>query len=225
MDISGIDYLGLTRVLQRGTGIVIEEHEQALFIYDTVSEAYLLACTDPVLGADILERYKDRDYHSLSVTDHALGLDAFKKYGFEALLECYQGAYYGDVPEIPETDLVIREAPEELLPFLVETYEHLTMEEMGQLVANKRILMGFEDGRPVGFIGEHLEGSMGLLHILPQYRRKGYAEALEKSMIAKTLKEGLIPFGQVEKTNQASLGLQRKLGMTLSENLICWMWK
>ncbi|MBO4289789.1 MAG: GNAT family N-acetyltransferase [Lachnospiraceae bacterium] len=225
MDISGIDYLGLDRVLKRGTGEVIEEHELAMFVYDSVSEAYFLACADPALGAEILERHRDRDYHALMVSDHGLGLKAYERYGFEALLECYQGAYYGGIPEIPETGLVIREAEEKDLPFLNATYEYTTPEEMRQLVEHGRVLLGFEDGQPVGLIGEHLEGSMGLLHILPQYRRKGYAEALEKAMIAKTLGEGLIPFGQVQKDNQASLGLQSKLGMTMSKNLICWMWR
>ena len=225
MDITGIEYLGLDRVLKRGTAEIIEEHEKALFIHDSVSDAYLLACTDPALGAEILERHRGRDYHALMVSDHELGLAAYEKYGFEALLECYQGAYYGDMPEIPETSLVVKEAEEKDLPFLNATYEYTTPEEMAQIVANGRILVGFEDGQPVGLIGEHLEGSMGLLHILPQYRRKGYAEVLEKAMVAKTLREGLIPFGQVEKDNIASLGLQKKMGMTMSKELICWMWK
>ena len=56
MDITGIEYLGLDRVLKRGTAEIIEEHEKALFIHDSVSDAYLLACTDPTLGAEILEK-------------------------------------------------------------------------------------------------------------------------------------------------------------------------
>ena len=44
-------------------------------------------------------------------------------------------------------------------------------------------------------------------------------------MIARTLAEGFVPFGQAEKDNRASLALQEKLGMTVSEHLICWMWK
>ena len=48
---------------------------------------------------------------------------------------------------------------------------------------------------------------------------------IDKHLIAKTMDEGYIPFGQVEKENQASLHLQKKIGMTQSENLIVWMWK
>ena len=79
--------------------------------------------------------------------------------------------------------------------------------------------------RTAHVIGEHLEGSMGLLYVFPEFRRKGYAVALEKSMIVKTLSEGYIPFGQVEKNNRASVLLQKKIGMTISDRLICWMWK
>ncbi|SFQ28916.1 hypothetical protein SAMN02910358_01412 [Lachnospiraceae bacterium XBB1006] len=46
------------------------------------------------------------------------------------------------------------------------------------------------------FEREHLEGSIGLLHVTPKFRRKGYAMALQK-----------------------------KLGLTQSENTISWMWR
>jgi len=36
---------------------------------------------------------------------------------------------------------------------------------------------------------------------------------------------GLVPFGQVEIHNQASLALQEKLGLTRSEGTIIWMWR
>ncbi len=43
--------------------------------------------------------------------------------------------------------------------------------------------------------------------------------------MARTMEDGFVPFGQVEKDNLASLRLQAKLGMTQSERLIVWMWK
>jgi GNAT superfamily N-acetyltransferase len=108
---------------------------------------------------------------------------------------------------------------------LTATYDLVSPEELRRIVKRRKLLLGHDRGNPVGFIGEHLEGSMGLLYVFPEYRRHGYAVALEKAMIARTLKEGFIPFGQVEKGNHASLALQKKIGMTVSDNLICWMWK
>ena len=43
--------------------------------------------------------------------------------------------------------------------------------------------------------------------------------------MAQTMEKGFVPFGQVEKENAASLKLQKKVGMTVSDRLIAWMWK
>ena len=111
------------------------------------------------------------------------------------------------------------------LPLLPETYDLVSADELKQIVERKKVMLGYDHGRLIGFVGEHLEGSMGLLYVFHKFRRKGYGAALEKSMIAKTLEEGYIPFGQVEKNNHASMQLHKKIGMTTSEQLICWMWK
>ena len=63
------------------------------------------------------------------------------------------------------------------------------------------------------------------MYVFPEFRRRGYASVLEKRYIAETMRKGFIPFGQVEIHNAASLKLQEKIGMTQSENTICWMWK
>ena len=57
LDLSGIDYLGLERVLKRGTGQVIEQNDQAVFVHDSVSGAFMLGCENADLGADILKLY------------------------------------------------------------------------------------------------------------------------------------------------------------------------
>ena len=66
---------------------------------------------------------------------------------------------------------------------------------------------------------------MGILHVFPEYRRRGFGAALQRHLMAKTMERGFVPFGQVDKDNRASLRLQEKLGMTRSDDLIVWMWK
>lgn len=224
MELTDIDYLGLDRVLKRGTGDIIEERARALLIRDRVSDAWLLGCEDPALGAAILERHLDSRCRLLMVSDHGLGQGVYRRYGFTELLECYQTAYYGPAP-IPSGRLVIEQAEKADLPRLVAAYDLVSPEDLERIVARKKLLLGRADGRLVGFIGEHLEGSMGLLYVFPEYRRLGVALELERAMIARTQEAGFVPFGQVEKQNRASLALQRKLGMTVSSRLICWMWR
>ena len=224
MDLTGIDYLGIDRVLKRGTGKVIERHDAALLVHDNISGACMLGCEDAALGADILRRRLGGDCRLLMVSDHSLGLQAFAQYGFDGMLECYQTAYYGGMPELPG-HLAMRDAEEADLPVLTATYDLVSAGELRLIVERRKLVLGYEDGKLAGFMGEHLEGSMGLLYIFPEFRRRGYATELEKAVIAKTLREGYIPFGQIEKSNNASMALQRKLGLTISDQLICWMWK
>ena len=224
MDLTDIEYLGIDRVLKRGTGKVIERYDTALLVHDSVSGAWMLGCEDAGLGADMLRRRLSGDCRLLMVSDHSLGLKTFAQYGFEGMLACRQTAYYGGMPELTGR-LALRDAEEADLPVLTATYDLVRAEELRLIVERRKLTLGFEDGRLAGFMGEHLEGSMGLLYVFPEFRRKGYATELEKAVIAKTLREGYIPFGQIEKSNSASMALQRKLGLVLSNRLICWMWK
>ncbi len=224
MDISGIDCLGLDRVLKRGTGEIIAERDDALFIRDSVSGARMLACADAESGLPLLDRHIGRDCELLMVTDHALGLAAYQRYGFSGKLECYQVAYYGEKPPL-DAALTVRTADERDLPMLEKNYDLISAEELEKAVERRSILLGYHGDRLVGFIGEHLEGSMGMLYVFPEYRHMGFASALQKRLIADTMERGFVPFGQVEKENRASLSLQRKLGMTQSDRLLVWMWK
>jgi len=224
MDIHGIDYLGLDCVLKRGSGEIIAQQDDALFIRDTVSGACLLACEDTETGLRMLDQYIGQDCNLLMVSDYAVGQAAFQKYGFSEKLECYQVAYYGDKPSADHR-ISVRTAEEKDLPMLIKNYQLLSPEELREVVRRKSVLLGYNQDQLVGFIGEHLEGSMGILYIFPAFRHRGFGTALQTHLIAKTMEKGYIPFGQVEKDNHASLSLQKKLGMTQSEHLIVWMWR
>lgn len=223
IDITDIDYLGVERVLKRGTGEILEGYENALLVRDKASEAFFLICKDEKLGISLLEKHIHH-CNLLMVSNLNLGKIVFEKYGFSEKLECFQVAYYGELP-VTNSDILVKAADRQDIPLLIKTYDLISPEEMEEVVRNGNLLLGYYQERLVGFIGEHLEGSMGLLYIFPEFRRKGFAAVLEKIYIAKTIEKGFIPFGQVEKNNHESLNLQKKIGMTQSENLICWMWR
>ena len=222
--ISGIDYLGLDRVLKRGSGDIIIEQTDAILIRDRISEAYMLACEDTAIGLSLLDRYIGQDCNLLMVSDYSLGKTAFKRYGFSDKLECFQVAYFGEKPSC-STGLSIRIADEHDLAMLTRNYQLISPKELEKVVRRKNLLLGYDQDRLIGFIGEHLEGGMGILYVFPEYRRQGFGTALQTHLITRTMERGFIPFGQVEKRNQASLDLQKKIGMTQSDNLIVWMWK
>ena len=224
MDLGSIDYLGLDRVLRRGSGEILAERENALLLRDRISDARFLACEDPSLGLELLDRYVGPDCRLLMVSNADIGAAAFARYGFSERLDCYQVAYYGEKPACSD-GLRVRTAEARDLPTLLAHYTRISPEELALVVSRGSLLLGYEEDRLIGFAGEHLEGSMGLLYVFPEYRRRGFGAALQRRMIARTMEAGFVPFGQVERHNLASLRLQQRLGMTLSERLISWMWK
>ena len=224
MDLSGIEYLGFHRIMDRGTADIIEQSENALFIHDTVSEVNFLACEDEELAKEVIDRHADRGLILITTPNRAAAEYAREKLGFENFLECYQYAYLG---EAPETDprLTLRTADQSDLKTITEVYDLLDEDEIAKIIDRGSMIMAYDEaGNLVGFIGEHLEGSMGILFIYPEHRRKGYAEALEKAGFRRLMDQGLIPFGQVETDNLPSVELQKKMGLTMADRPVYWTW-
>lgn len=76
-----------------------------------------------------------------------------------------------------------------------------------------------------GFIGTHKAGSIGLLKVLPAFRRRGYARRLESFMIDKQLRSGHVPFMHVVYENEASAKLQTSLGAVKCTRPAIWIFK
>lgn len=85
------------------------------------------------------------------------------------------------------------------------------------------LMYGLEiEGRLAGFIGFHSEGSVGMMEVFPEYRRRGLGTELESYMHNLHIDRGWTPYGQVFVSNAASLEMQRKFGLEKSEGFIRW---
>ena len=140
------------------------------------------------------------------------------------VMPCYQAAYKGKepVPEYEVPGIEIKPLTEENLSFVCKNYDD------DEDYIKSRIKYGMlgafdESGNCAGFIGFHGEGSMGLLTVLPEYRRRGIGIALEAKNLNRRLSEGRIPFGHVVVGNEKSKGLQKKIGMEFSEKIVTWI--
>lgn len=81
----------------------------------------------------------------------------------------------------------------------------------------------FVEGKLAGFVGEHGEGSMGMLQVFEPYRRRGLAELLEKDLLNRQIARGFTPYCQIFEDNRASFALQEKLGLKVSKGRIWWI--
>lgn len=138
---------------------------------------------------------------------------------------CFQVAYMQKQTLPLRGDLEFSYPTREEIEQIKRDYKLESPENIEKLCKDKKLwaarLKG--TGEFVGFIGEHPEGSMGLLQIFPNYRRNGYAEEAEKFQINRYVTQGRIPYGHVIEDNAASVSLQEKLGLQTANEKVYWL--
>ena len=148
-----------------------------------------------------------------------------RDYGFVVAMECCHAVYSSAKPiaySLPE-GAQIRLLDQSHADF-VHAHYHM-VDDVAYI--RERIDAGmfgvfFGDTLAV-FVGTHEEQTMGLLEVLPDYRRLGLAFAVEAHLINHLLSIGQTPFCQVAIHNEPSLALQRKLRMTISDTMVYWL--
>lgn len=194
-------------------GILIRENSYGLLMLSAREETGkrlidgITDCECMVLRGDALEPY------------------ARQKLGFTGENPCWQVLYEKKEPLPVTGTLEIRHPDAADYPQVRQTYHLAGDEELYRDFCGEDFFGAYENGEFVGYIGIHDEGSMGMLEIFPPYRRRGYARELYSFLINRQVKLGRIAYAQVVCSNDASLALQRQLGMTFSRQKVYWMWR
>ena len=220
-----IHHIDMIETLDRNIGDVIYADDGGVLIYNIPGETYMIST----------ERFKkkkkmcDLIKETPVLTTHQSQFVPYLKERFELVdtMECFQSVYLTESlidEQIPE-GIELRELTMSEFEFVFKNYEHISDADYLADRINTGMIGAFCEGEPVGFIGNHSEGAMGLLQLLPEYRRRGIAFSLEAALINRMVRLGQIPYGQIVTTNNASINLQKKLGMCLSEKTIVWVFK
>ncbi|MFA6939849.1 MAG: GNAT family N-acetyltransferase [Clostridiaceae bacterium] len=77
------------------------------------------------------------------------------------------------------------------------------------------------DNTPIAWGMTQDDGAIGFLHVLPEYRRKGYGKEIVLDLIQKVRKKGKIPFVHIEENNQKSMNLIKSLGFK-KDKMVNW---
>ncbi|MBD5133587.1 MAG: GNAT family N-acetyltransferase [Clostridiales bacterium] len=220
-------YLDLTEAIRRGDGRVVgavphgalvaftnlidgPQYGFTMFADDLETAEQLLALLPPVPGF-------------LTVHETLYAGILKERFGFGGMNPCWQfGWLHPAPPPMPELDAEIRQLEASHLATVCANYQMEDEEYLGWLIDHGELYGAFDGGALMAFAGCHAEGSMGLLEVLPQYRRRGLATLLQSHMIRRELSRGHVPYGQVFDGNEPSLALQRSIGMTRSMGQLYW---
>lgn len=202
--------LGRAQVLARsGRGVVLQMDDVTMVAAETAGEARTLLAAAP-------------EFETLNVMGGHLAAQLTECCGLELTSCCWQAVYLREETLPVSGD--IRQLGLEYFQEVLDGYQLFHDEAYVRDRLQAGVIYGaFVEDRLAGFVGEHHEGSMGMLEVFPEFRRRGLGLALESFQINRFLSEGRVPFDQVIVGNEKSLGLQRKVGMTVSQDTMSWL--
>lgn len=153
------------------------------------------------------------------------GTDIVKTYGeHSALYRTF--AYTASTPPSGFDGGIKRLAPS-LANLVYETYSNpgggYTPDDIVELMRRGNVFGAIQDGKLMGFIGLHSDGSMGMLEVFKPFRRRGVGERLERFLITYVMTAGRVPTCEVDSDNAASLRLQQRIGLVPAVGYTVWV--
>ncbi|MCL2822126.1 MAG: GNAT family N-acetyltransferase [Firmicutes bacterium] len=147
--------------------------------------------------------------------------------GIERTTPCWQIVYTKKEPPNFVFDAEYKLLGQDFTDFVFENYSRAWNKEYIQNLLKMGLMWGaFVGGKIAGFCGRHSDGSMGLLEVMPEFRRQGLAKALESFVAKIVLDEGRTPFGHVVLGNDISVKLQSNFdGMETADRFVTFMRK
>lgn len=151
-----------------------------------------------------------------NIWDFEIFNDRFK---FENIDECYQYVYNKNENFVPSKN--VKQLSNSDIEYIKK---HFTIDieksEIEYLMTIFHFYGYFIDNEIVGIIGRHIDGEIGFLEVLENYRRQGIAQELIRTIINE--KSEIIPYSQVLVNNHKSISLQKKLGAIQNPTTVFW---
>lgn len=226
-----VHYANFIEYFRRGSAQVCYASADGLLVYDRISKCYSMSAQTMAAAEEMIAHI---DPSAMLFTGRECFYEEalFAKTGLKLQMRCTQVVYdtetRGRAPlALPEFDGEIRPLGPEHAAFVHQHYNDGTepMEYIDFCIQTGMLGL-FVGDELAGFAGFHGEGSMGLLDILPAYRRRGYASVLECAILNRALELGMLyPYGHVVQGNEASFALQAKLTLETDATELFWAFK
>jgi len=215
-------HMGMIEPINRGTAKILYSGSGGVLLYEEKSKAYMISVDAPDTAERVLKRVPKAD---LFLAHQQFCVPLIEKcFGINQHFDFLQAVYLKkDLIEV-ENKIKIKKLTKMQEPIVLEHYH--TMDDpdyLKQLISDELMYGAFVNDALAGFIGIHAEGSIGLLEVLPEFRRQGIGCKLEAYIINDMVRKGRIPYCQVSEENLNSLNLQKKLGLEFSDSHLFWL--
>jgi len=215
-------HMGMLEVLRRGQAKICYADTDGVLLREDSGGAYMLSASSPQTAERLIIGIRDAEAFLVHQRFSVPLLQ--QRFHYTKIYDCLQAVYTrASAPSVlDQYDIQTLTLAHEKA---VLQYYH-SMDDPAYIrdrIIHQEMFGAFNNGALLGFIGVHAEGSIGLLEVLPKYKRMGVASALESFLIRLHLQKGWTPFCEVLADNTASLSLQRKLGLEISTEHLYWV--
>ncbi len=208
----------MMELLHRGLGEVV--YDKGMDILLRFEVLYMLHAEDETGARELLTKVPEG---AMVITTQKFVRDILEKeFGKTGFCKCSQ-AICTRREALPVRYKNIRQLDITYLEYILENYN--SSEEHIKERLNAGVMYGaFDEDRIIGFIGMHSEGSMGMLFVEEEYRKKGIGASLESYLINLQISNGYTPYCHIIEGNDKSMSLQEKLGLYVADTPLWWIW-
>ncbi len=214
-------HIAMLEAIRRNSAEILDGSEKGVLLLDKSSNVHMLSAVNLTEGLRLLDEIDS--CYQLVICQEVLLPYAEEKFQLHDIFRCKKVAYFSKEKLPFHSELEIINPSEEALKKIKENYHTIPEAEIDEINRRGNLFAAFFEGEFVGFSGNHLDGSLGLLEILPPYRGRGFGEQLERYMVNCILDRGDIPYGEIVIGNEISARLQKKLGFETSKETISWL--
>ena len=133
---------------------------------------------------------------------------------YEIIMSCAK-FFLPEEVRVEESSSLVSIIDESYSQYILDNYEYKDFVDINYikgLISNNLVLGIFDNEKLIAWIMTHDDGAMGVLTVLPEYQRRGYATLLSNAYIRYKRVNGDIPFIHIEEDNIKSLNLAKKSG-------------
>ena len=227
-----LHHVGMTELISRGQAKLLYHDTNGTLLQDRVSGVYMLTVVNKECGIRILNEIfgsketvqKREDIYSFITHQEFMNEYVEEFFSMHCDFGCFMEVYTRK-EMLSVKDTRIRRLTLEDLNSIIHVYNQLPESYLKERLLSGAMYGAYVEDTLVGFLGEHQDGSMGMLYVLQDFRRQGIAEALETNLINLTLKKGYTPFCRVMEHNDGAHKLQEKLLLYTAKGKVWWFKK
>ena len=219
-----LHHIDMLETMDRNNAKVIYEESDGVLLLNITGCTYMISAESEETIEKMCGLISEPELMTVHQAQLVPMLEA--KYGYKNKMECFQCAYLSHerLDESISAGIELRGLTLEELPFVYKNYDHPSEESYIAERIEAGMIGAFCGNECAGFIGTHAEGTMGILQVMDDYRRRGIAYSLEVALINRMLEQGYIPHAHIVTTNKASILLQKKIGMSFSDKTLTWLY-